>query len=217
MRSRRRSRRFHGSKHFLPVSRNCDTTRTYNSGSDQTKNPGAKKRQNHDVLSAYRGRASGLSVRWRDHDAVLLAGVSRGGGGGGGGDFISMLNIRMSRTPIEGSPVPGCLTPRLCSACPSAAFPHIFSKLITTIVPNPAKKKRSLGVLCLKTLACGPNLATHTCRAAVASAVRETSVCVQEVRADEPGAQGRDGQHKRRCSPAWQQKTFGCDALNVET
>jgi hypothetical protein len=26
--------------------------------------------------------------------------------------FISMLNIRMSRTPIEGSPVPGCLTPR---------------------------------------------------------------------------------------------------------
>ena len=25
---------------------------------------------------------------------------------------ISMLNIRMSRTPIEGSPVPGCLTPR---------------------------------------------------------------------------------------------------------
>ena len=25
--------------------------------------------------------------------------------------FISMLNIRMSRTPIEGSPVPGCLTP----------------------------------------------------------------------------------------------------------
>jgi len=23
-----------------------------------------------------------------------------------------MLNIRMSRTPIEGSPVPGCLTPR---------------------------------------------------------------------------------------------------------
>jgi hypothetical protein len=26
--------------------------------------------------------------------------------------FISMLNIRMSRTSIEGSPVPGCLTPR---------------------------------------------------------------------------------------------------------
>ena len=23
---------------------------------------------------------------------------------------INMLNIRMSRTPIEGSPVPGCLT-----------------------------------------------------------------------------------------------------------
>jgi hypothetical protein len=25
---------------------------------------------------------------------------------------INMLNIRMSRTPIEGSPVPGCLMPR---------------------------------------------------------------------------------------------------------
>jgi hypothetical protein len=24
---------------------------------------------------------------------------------------MSMLNIRMSRTPIEGFPVPGCLTP----------------------------------------------------------------------------------------------------------
>ena len=27
-------------------------------------------------------------------------------------EVLSMLNIRMSRTPIEGSPVPGCLTPR---------------------------------------------------------------------------------------------------------
>ena len=31
--------------------------------------------------------------------------VAKGGGGGGGGDFISMLNIRMSRTPIEGSQI----------------------------------------------------------------------------------------------------------------
>ena len=42
-----------------------------------------------------------------------------------------MLNIRMSRTPIEGSPVPGCLTPRRAHlGCGRGSSPELLSAFI---------------------------------------------------------------------------------------